>query len=263
MKHINRFINQNKGLSILSIIATIVILSYYLSYYQVEIIKGINNWYELLVTLSIGVITNLVFYIFQVYLPQNRKEERAFLLMKSNLYNLCDSLWEFFLLTEFCFPNISKGEVDCPNNLIYYKYKSGLKETSGMLARKFDVFSDYKSFVDKCIKNIEWLNKERLLLECPYELITLISEIRKNGFLRNLKNVVECNFQVNMIYGGLGQDYYTFKKLIEELRILVCPDNDCSIMELTPKEIEIVETKFKENCIPNIGTPYVSLSGKQ
>ena len=66
---VHTFIERNKTLSWMFIIATIIILSYYLTYDMPEIIPGIEKWYNLLTNLCIGVVINFFFFLFQVYIP--------------------------------------------------------------------------------------------------------------------------------------------------------------------------------------------------
>ena len=62
---IKRFANRNRKLFILSIISTVIILSYYITYDVREIIPGIEKWYKLISDLSLGVITSLYFIFFK------------------------------------------------------------------------------------------------------------------------------------------------------------------------------------------------------
>ena len=62
----HRFIKDNRKLFYITLISIAIVFTYYVSYNLPEIIPGINKWYELLVTLSMGVIVNCIFYYMRI-----------------------------------------------------------------------------------------------------------------------------------------------------------------------------------------------------
>ena len=81
---------RNRVLFISLIVAVSITLSYYISYDIPELISGIEKWYKLFSDLSIGVIINFIFYVFQVYIP--RREEKATLrIIDPDLTKICQA----------------------------------------------------------------------------------------------------------------------------------------------------------------------------
>lgn len=71
---ISYFCKQNKLLSILSIIAVVIILFYYFTYNLLELWYNAHVLVDILFQLSLAVIANLTFYIFQVHIPAQKSK---------------------------------------------------------------------------------------------------------------------------------------------------------------------------------------------
>ena len=71
------FIRKNKLIFSFFIISIVVISSYFLTMDWPEIFKGAELWFDFLFQLSVGYIINFMFYVTQVYVPNNRKEAVA------------------------------------------------------------------------------------------------------------------------------------------------------------------------------------------
>lgn len=75
MKVISKFIKKNVLIFIFFLISVIVIISYICTINLPELFAGAGHWYNLLFQLAIGYIINFMFYITQVYLPNNKRAE--------------------------------------------------------------------------------------------------------------------------------------------------------------------------------------------
>lgn len=53
---VKKFIDKNRKLSYITFISVAIVLSYYFSYNCIEIVPGINKWYELLVIVSVRIL---------------------------------------------------------------------------------------------------------------------------------------------------------------------------------------------------------------
>jgi hypothetical protein len=74
MREICRFINRNTIIFIFFIVSIIIIVSYILTINLPELFVGAEHWFNLLFQLSIGYIINFLFYITQVYIPNNKRD---------------------------------------------------------------------------------------------------------------------------------------------------------------------------------------------
>lgn len=71
------FIRKNKLIFSFFIISIVVISSYFLTMDWPELFKGAELWFNFLFQLSVGYMINFMFYVTQVYVPNNRKEAVA------------------------------------------------------------------------------------------------------------------------------------------------------------------------------------------
>lgn len=71
------FINDNKILTILCIIAVIIIILHFISLDLPEWWKHAGDLFEIIYQLSLAIIANLLFSIFQMYIPQRKQRIKA------------------------------------------------------------------------------------------------------------------------------------------------------------------------------------------
>ena len=76
-KNILIFIKRNTLISAFFIISIVIITSYYLTLDLPELFGGAEQWFNLLFQLSVGYIINFMFYITQVYVPNNKRDSIA------------------------------------------------------------------------------------------------------------------------------------------------------------------------------------------
>ena len=73
-KNILIFIKRNTLISAFFIISIVIITSYYLTLDLPELFRGAEQWFNLLFQLSVGYIINFMFYVTQVYIPNNKRD---------------------------------------------------------------------------------------------------------------------------------------------------------------------------------------------
>ena len=74
MKHsIRVFIDKNKLITAFFVISVVVIVTYILSMDLPEWFNGAGDWFNLLFQLAVGYIINFMFYVTQVYVPNNKR----------------------------------------------------------------------------------------------------------------------------------------------------------------------------------------------
>lgn len=74
MTEVSRFIKRNTLIFVFFIVSIIIIASYIVTINLPELFVGAEHWYNLLFQLSIGYIINFMFYITQVYIPNNKRD---------------------------------------------------------------------------------------------------------------------------------------------------------------------------------------------
>lgn len=74
MKHsIRVFVNKNKLITAFFAISVVIIVTYILSMDLPEWFNGAGDWFNLLFQLAVGYIINFMFYVTQVYVPNNKR----------------------------------------------------------------------------------------------------------------------------------------------------------------------------------------------
>lgn len=92
MKKTRRFIKENKLISIFLMFSIAIIISYILTINLPPLFTGADNWFNLLFQLSIGYIINFVFYITQVYIPNNKRDLTVRQCISARLNNTVDNM---------------------------------------------------------------------------------------------------------------------------------------------------------------------------
>ena len=67
------FIDKNKLITAFFAISVAVIVAYFLSIDLPEWFNGAGDWFNLLSQLAVGYIINFMFYVTQVYVPNNKR----------------------------------------------------------------------------------------------------------------------------------------------------------------------------------------------
>ena len=105
------------------IVAVSITLSYYISYDIPELISGIEKWYKLFSDLSIGVIINFIFYVFQVYIPRREEEKATLRIIDPDLTKICQVIQEILLVAQTYLPGFEKGKIHFNKaNLLAYSH---------------------------------------------------------------------------------------------------------------------------------------------
>lgn len=101
MKQIKYFRKENKMLFQLSLCAMVYILLYMLSYNKVEMGERVRLLIDISFQLSLAIIANLLFFIFQVYIPTTERQQRVHPLIIDKITDICESMNQpFQFITE-------------------------------------------------------------------------------------------------------------------------------------------------------------------
>ena len=170
---INRFIRRNKVLFALFLVSSSITLSYYITYDIPEIIPGIGKWYKLFSDLSIGVIINFIFYVFQVYIPRREEEKATLIVVESDLVKICDRMQEILLVMRTYLPGFENGVININNNSVYYM-KTTSNDAKDGWARHFDLYKDFSPYKKTIVETTDRLLSSPIILGCDQEIIDLL-----------------------------------------------------------------------------------------
>lgn len=224
MKHINCFYKENKMLSHLSLGAIGFVLFYYFSYDIPEIWKNASVFVDILFQLSLAILANLLFFIFQVYIPNYKRNYRIRPVIIRKIGCICEFMNDPFLeITEK-----------------YLEHKKNLNELSDddiqKIAEKYrphDVSTVQVAFVccnltyDQYFKysfeEMDNIIQELLFAYEPYlnnEERDILLLIKENSFRRLFDSPIMSLFdstgiQGNAVYSTFSQYKNIYQKLLE------------------------------------------------
>lgn len=227
MKKISKFYNQNKGISVCFIISLLIAISYIATLELPEIIDGIEKWYNLAFQFSIGIICSFIFYIFQVYIPDKKRNEEINKCIKSRLITIKYKM---------------KNQIDALSYAILGEEKGiYTKEQLLKIAKEFDtntkvnVINENKRYltgIELIYGNIEEIKIETDKIFMYYnrnisvEIMKLLEEINQSSYVETMKSMYRIG---NMKLGGSTIDnnqFLNYYLQYEKLREIIYNDFD-------------------------------------
>ena len=233
---IKNFTVNNLALMIFTIIALAVVVSYTLTSHLPEIYPGIGKWYKLANDLSLGILINFVFYVFQVYIPQRKREEKSLLALKPELIKLVKDIQEFDLVINEFLPTFRTGRFNVSENIVYYLIQNDKNVRKGW-ARKFDLFGDFSIIKKSVDKSLVKLMDSVFLSQCDGELIGIIGKLNINQFLSSFVSAETEKFNPSFSFDGLEKSYREFVDTFDQLKSYVGEGHIRYISALSRDEI--------------------------
>lgn len=246
MKEIIIFYKKNKAISNLGIIMLIISFSYAITYNMPDIL-GIEAYYSLLNNICISYVAALIFYVFQVYIPEKRNNNKFMEIMTNKFFDFI-KLNEIILL--LCDKHIiinEKGAIISWNGdgeKIYLKVKTSTDPKSSELIyytkqQLLDMKKEYS-------RKLNEIKESTLINYCDSEILEKLSEIEKQDFYTTFANIIRfANSDIGFRDARDSINY--FKKLNEELKQL-CSVSTIRYLEEVSKE-DIQQTDAIYNCL--------------
>ncbi len=195
--HFCRFYRENLFLSILSLFSLAFIIFYYLSYDAPEIFHNAHLLVDFIFQLSLAIISNLIFLIFQIYIPSCKRFDEIYPLALKKIQELCDT--------------INKPFMEMSNN--YLKKQKNLDELSDtdieIILKNYSPSDTialtkitYATYFQPYFKNIDSIITELLSVYEPYlysETKDFLILCHENTFRKFFSD--PSYIQVSNIYG--------------------------------------------------------------
>lgn len=237
---------ENKILCVITLVSIINVLSYNITYNKPEIISGIGLWYTLLYDLSIGVLINFMFFIFQLFIPNCKKQKTAFSIAKDKLEWLYFLLSDITLSTDRYIKINSNDSLEVPNG-IHYFLRRDTGSNSGWLIRMEFSTNGIERYTNQVTKTLNEIISNFTYSNNNYELIEKLSKLQSNNYLDYLMYTIQ-NPNSNTKFGHLQDEYTDFKNIVLYLSLLV--NKTClevsSISEIEIQKWEIEYNNFSE-----------------
>ena len=220
-KILKEFYERNKILTICSIIAGIIVLSFYATIDIPEVIPGIGKWYNLLNDLSIGVLINLIFFIFQIYIPELKDESEN--LNKINrliVGSILNPMNDIIQIYENNVVINKDNKIEIKQKVFFYII--GGNERGGWMS-KFDFKNDVSNFLSEFEDNLKSVIQLLIHMRVNSKITSFLIDLKLSLFLERFEiatiayNFDNVNNQWN--FPGLLDDFNEFKELYYKLSI--------------------------------------------
>lgn len=235
---------ENKILCIITTISVLIIISYIITYDMPELIPGIGLWYTLFYDLSLGVLINFLFFIFQLFLPNLKKQKTAFNIAKPKLE------WLYFLLSDIIlstdnYVKINDDEtLEVPADTKYF-IRHNVDANEGWLIRMDFSLEGIERYYNQVVKTLDEITSNISYANNDYELIETLSKLQRNEFLKKLKYAIKkFDSPTKTRYGKIQQEYDELKSIMLYLGHRV--HKECLEISESPKE-SIADMEIKYN----------------
>lgn len=259
---IRKFVKHNRTLTIFTIIAATITISYILTLDLPELFPGAGKWYKLAADLSIGVIINFIFFLFQVYIPQCDAEKKAFPVIKPELIRLVEAIQELLLVLNQYFPDYRVGRFNVANSRVHYMLMHDANVRKGW-TRQFDIYHDFIALVAMAERSLDKVLSSALLPNCDAELTQLLGRIKLNGFLKTVKDAAQDKFDPRCNYGDFQKYDGEFAILYEELKVYADGYQVQHLSPLTEPEIREFESRISTIQGKHKGIPHVFIDSTE
>ena len=241
---VHTFKERNKTLSWMFIIATIIILSYYLTYDIPEIIPGIEKWYNLLTNLCIGVVINFFFFLFQVYIPELKAEEKSFLHIKTRMQKLGNNLQELILILDYYVEGWDQDRIIVKNKVVYFKQANSKEDEFGW-GRRFDFDKDLSHLTESIIKAADKISSSVPAAKCSEDVLNVLYDIQSNELYWKLKQATMNAFTASAVFNGAKEDFAKLKVARDKLTPLVGKLSPNLIIPMNKADIDLYNSRLQ------------------
>lgn len=246
MKEAIKFYKKNKAISNLGIIMLIISFSYAITYNMPDVL-GIEAYYSLLNNICISYVAALIFYVFQVYIPEKRNNNKFMEIMINKFADFI-KLNEIILL--LCDKHIiinEKGATISWNGdgeKIYLKVKTPIDPKNCEL--KYYTKQQLLDMKKEYSRKLSEIKESALINYCDSEILEKLSEIEKQDFYTTFANIIRFA-NSDMGFRDARDSINNFKKLNKELKQL-CSVSTIYYLEDASKE-DIRQTDALYNCL--------------
>ena len=237
-KNILIFIKRNTLISAFFIISIVIITSYYLTLDLPELFRGAEQWFNLLFQLSVGYIINFMFYITQVYVPNNKRDSiaRRNVSMRlkqiiKNMRNSLSSLAEIYLDghtgTDYTAEELS--------SLLQLRFSDKVKVlNANRTTRENMVYFSVREWLGECIRKTED-EIDKLYKYYPtdisVELMKVLEDILNSTYHSMMKTllVVPNDVDFSQCNNNFFAEYYKLTWIIHGVAVKVAESHIVTI----------------------------------
>lgn len=212
IKKIRNFYAFNKGISRFGIISFLISLSYMITYNMPDYF-GIEPFYSWINNISISYLAAMIFYIFQVYIPEERDKKKCNEILANKFCQISKYIEVAILVCEKHIKIKDRGAELLWNgglNKLYINYsEKGSEKASNPRSYTYQQIMKMPKVFEQIINEI----KESTVIKfCDYEILELLSGIEEANFFHSIcTTIVLANSDVGL---------QSFNDTIKKMRVL-------------------------------------------
>lgn len=250
-KNIKNFYKRNKWISRIGICALLISLSYVITYNMPDYL-GIEPIYAFLNNVSISYIAALIFFVVQIYIPEERNRKKCMQILSSKFEKLIAFVEVTILVCEKYFKIKDKGaEIhwNTDPEMICFKYSKN--------SNKSYTFQSYSARELKNLKNefgmlIKAIKEMPIIQYCDYDVLEKLTEIEKSTLFDGLVNVISfASTEVKL--DSFNNNMEEMKKLINDFKKL-CLFEDGYFIEEVETDEKVVIDLIRTNPISSLSS---------
>lgn len=190
VKKAKRFYLTNRGISRIGVISIFISLSYMLTYKMPDYF-GIEPLYAWLNNIAISYVAAMIFFVVQVYIPEQNSQKRCMEVLKNNFIDLARFLDLTILVCKKHIKIKEKGADllwNSKEEKLYIKYSKldDVKTFSNRSYTKSEIFELAK----QCNNKIAKIKESSVIKFCDYELLEILTKIEATNFYETIQHVI-------------------------------------------------------------------------
>jgi len=221
-KRVYTFIRENKWISFGLLLAVSIIAAYILTIDLPEWFNGGEILFSIFFQLSIGYIINFMFYITQVYVPNNKRNEIAKKSVKKRIQKIKEDMLCSITSLSDIYLDRHKGEQFSDDELIKIvksiKYDDEVKIINAVDLQPFSVREWLKSCIIKTETQIDKIYQYYANYISAH-LMDILEKIQNSDYHRVMKTLLYAgkNVNFNKYNGSFFIQYYSLVRKLDEI----------------------------------------------
>ena len=244
VKKIIRFCKKNKAISKIGF-ATLAISGSYSITYNLPDYFGIEGYYSLINNICISYIAALIFFVVQVYIPEEENQKKCMEILKTRFADIAKFNEIAVLLCEK-YININEkgatidwnggGEKIC----LLIKSNDELKAVEMAAYTKLELLK-WKNVFNTKMKTI----KESMMINhCNYEVLEKLSEMEKRDFFTEISSVIRfANSDID--FQSVNNNIKEFKRINEEFKRMCSISEQYQLLDVSENDVLRINAIYK------------------
>ena len=244
MKTIFKFYKTNKEICHIGGVALVIALSYACTYYMPDYL-GVEPFYSFFNNISISYVAALIFYVVQVYIPEERNKKKSMEVLKNNFAELIQFVDYAILMCDKHIKIKDKGATILWNDegkQMFLNYKKVDSDEKPCM-KKYNK-SELLDWDNQFTKKISSIKETTVISYCDYELLQELSELEKVHFFSELNSVIKyADTDIN--FRSFNYKLERIKEVNDKLKELCSVTQQYQLVDVCEKDKKSMKNTIK------------------